>query len=373
MAGKRKTPWVWLVVAAVLLGLGAWLMRGAEPPDREPLDPIRLPTRMTREESTRATERRTWVPLVAPPDAGPAVPQPPKDPVLALMPAEVKRGVVVAEFNAIVNSELGGLMTECLFGDGDGFLGDLRDAGLDPTTKVDRVAFIDDSMVVTGDFKNAQWRQFLPREPVTKGYGRQGELVEVPKPDGGVETFATWGGQMFIAGGDEASLKRVLDRLDGTGPQVDKPVLDDSMAFGEVYGVLNAQSLARLVGKEDPAMAELVERSAKSVEVHMDVGHDVGLVADVNPSDAKTTDELRRTLGSALSLARMKAQAEGKGEEADILDMARVKAADEGGGFRLEAGLPHDYLAKSFRECIAERKARRERDARVPEPTDAGP
>ncbi|MFZ5439808.1 MAG: hypothetical protein ACOZQL_07350 [Myxococcota bacterium] len=358
MAGKRRTPWVWLVVAALLLALGAWLMRGAEPPDREPLEPVRLPTHMSRAESQRATERRTWVPLVV--DAGVlAPPAPPRDPVLALMPAHVEKGAVVAEFNAILNSELGGLMTQCLFGDGeDDFLGELRDAGLDPTTKVDRVAMIDDAMAVTGDFRNAQWRQFLPKSAVSKGYGRQGELVEVPLRDGGVDTFATWGGQMFLAG-DEAELKRILDRLDGSGPAVDKPVLDDSMAFGEVYGVLNAQSLARVLGQQDPQLADLIERSAKSVELHMDISHDVGLVADVNPSDAKTTEELRRALGSALSLARMKAQAEGKRDEADILDLARVKAAQGGGGFRLEAGLPYDYMAKTFRECVEQKKARR--------------
>ena len=102
MAQRRRTPWVWLIVAALLLAGGAWLMRGAEPPSREAPNPVRLPTRMNEAENQRADDRRTWVPMLEA-DAGVmTVPPPARDPVLAIMPSEVKRGAVVAEFNAIV-------------------------------------------------------------------------------------------------------------------------------------------------------------------------------------------------------------------------------------------------------------------------------
>ncbi len=356
MAQRRRTPWVWLIVAALLLAGGAWLMRGAEPPTREAQAPVRLPTRMNNSEHLRADNRRTWVPVYQP-DAGVvSAPAPAKDPVLALMPAEVKRAAVVAEFNAIVNSELGGLMTQCLFGEDD-LLGDLRDAGMDPITKIDRVAMIDDSVVVTGDFKNSQWKRFMPEGAVSRDYGRQGQLLEVKREDGGVQSFAVWGGQMFVAGGDETSQKAILDRLDGNGPQV-KPVLDESMAYGEVYGVIASGMLADLVGKEDSRLGETIRQSAKSVQLHMDVSHDVGLVADIESADPQKTEELRRTIGSALSLARMQAQAKGKTEEAGILDLAHVRSAEGGSGFRLEAGLPYEYMDKAFRQCIADRKER---------------
>lgn len=361
---RRRFPVLWLVLAAVLLGLGAWLMRGAEPPDREKVDPVNLPTRMTRAERERGEERRTWLPFIAP-DAGViAEPQRPRDPVLAMMPSEVKRGAVVAEFNAILNSELGGKLTDCLFGDAESasLLQDLRDAGMDPTSKIDRVAMIDDSVVVSGDFKNAQWKRFAPPglEPVSKDYGRQGQLHEITRRDGGTEFFATWGGQMFIAGGDEAELKQVLDRLEGSGPQ-GTPVIDESMAYGEVYGVVSAQPIADMVRKSDPQLATMIEQSAKSMQLHMDVGHDVGMVADIDPSNATTTDELRRSLGAALSLARMQAAAKGEKDQADILDLARVREAEAGGGFRLEAGLPNAFMSKALDECIAQRKQRAER------------
>jgi hypothetical protein len=359
MAQRRQTPWVWLVVAVVLLAAGAWIMRGAEPPERPPPAPVELPWRMSERERQRAEERRTWLAPVAF-DAGVvAPPQRPKDPVLALMPPELKRGAVVAEFNAIMNSELGGLMADCLFGDGP-FMQELRDAGLDPSTSIDRVAMVDDSMVVTGNFQGAGWRRFLPERAVSKGYGRQGELIEVSREDGGVETFAAWGGQMFIGGGTEAEQKAILDRLEGGGP-AQRPALDDSMAYGEVYGVVNASTLAQLIGTQDERLGQVIGDTAKAVQLHMDVSHDVGLVADVDAKDAQKTEELRRSLGSALSLARMQAAAKGKRDEADLLDLARVKSAHEGNAFRLEAGVPHDYMKKVLVRCAADRKARQAR------------
>lgn len=366
MARRKQTPWVWLVVAVLLLVAGAWLMRGAEPPERPPPPPVRLPTRMSGAERERAENRRVWVPPPAP-DAGALAPARPKDPVLALMPAEVKRGAVVAEFNAIMNSELGGLMADCFFGEGE-FLNELRDAGLDPVKQIDRVAMIDDSLVVTGDFKNAGWKQLLSKDAVSKGYGQRGQLIEEPRADGGVQTFAVWGDQLFIAGGDEASQKAILDRLEGGGSPQGRPVLDESMAYGEVYGVVAAEALARVLGRNDPRLAEVLRESAKHVQLHMDVSHDVGLVADVQGADPTKTEELRRTIGSALSLARMQAQAQGKKDQADLLDLARVESAGGGSSFRLAAGMPYEFMERTLQECITERQARRDRrlDAGTP-------
>lgn len=361
MALRRRNQWLWLAMAALLLALGAFLMRGAEPPTHEPPPPVRLPTKMSRAERSLADNRRTWIPQREPDDAGASVRVGPvRDPLLALMPAEVKRAALVAEFNAIVNSELGGLMTQCLSAGADDVMGALRDAGMDPTTKIDRVAIIDDSVVISGDFKNAQWRKLLDEGAVAKGHGRQGEIVEVKEPDGGVETFAAWGGQMFIAGGDEASQRAILDRLEGKGPDY-KPALDESSAYGEVYGLVSVAALAELVRGHDARLADIIAQSAKSVQLHMDISHDVGLVADIESSDAQKTEELRKTIGGLLSLARMEAQAKGKAEEAALLELAHVRSAEGGADFRLEAGLPHEFMEKMFRACIERGKRRAER------------
>lgn len=362
MATPRRRTWPWLALAAVLLGLGAWLMRGAEPEAPEPAREVRLPLRMTAAERTKGASRRTWAPEALPAATAPARR---RDPVLALVPAELQRGAVVAEFNAIVNSDLGGLMTRCLFSGsaGEEFLSSLRDAGMDPTTSIDRVAMIDDAVVLTGNFQSAAIERLLPGEVTRRDYGKKGQLLETARPDGGVISFASWGGQLLIAGGDQASQKTLLDRLDGSGPTVSS-ALDESMAYGEVYGVLTAAAFSRAFGRSDPQLAEQLSQSVKAVQLHADVTHDVGLVADVEPRDAASTDALRRSLGSALALARVNAQARGQAEQAEVLDLARVRAPDKSGAFRLEAGLPYEFLRKAFEDCIASQQ-RRDGDRRA--------
>jgi hypothetical protein len=92
--------------------------------------------------------------------------------------------------------------------------------------------------------------------------------------------------------------------------------------------------------------------------MHLDVSHDVGVVSDVAVSDPQKGDELRKAMGSALALARMQAQARGREEEARLLDLAMVRGMDQD-GFRLEAGLPHEYLKASLERCVARQRERR--------------
>jgi hypothetical protein len=215
---------------------------------------------------------------------------------------------------------------------------------------------IDDNAVVSGDFSRVPWDSF---GNVAKDYGPRAKIYE----SGEGRRFAVWNGQMLIAGRDESSIKATLDRLENGGLQQGSPVLDDSMAYGEVYGVVNSNFIATMLDKQDPRLAQLMRQAAESMQLHMDVSHDVGMVADVKPTDPTTADELRRGLGAALSLARMRAVAEGNQDEASILDLARVHGAGEGGGFRLEAGVPYEIMAKGLDECVAERARQKLRKA----------
>lgn len=332
----------------MLLTLGAWLMLGAEPPEHERPD-VRMPTRQSRDEALRSASRTTL--LVAAPDAGPGIAAPltRRDPLLAIMPPTVKRVAMVAEINAIVSSELGGMMMSCLF-DGSDQLARFRDAGLDPMTTFDRLAFIDDSLVLTGNFKNAAWRQFAPSNALSTGYGKQGELIEWAEEDGGTDSFATWGGQMFIAADSPAEAKAIIDRLEGSGPTV-PGVLDESMAYGEMYGVVAGNEMARLIGRADPTLGATVRGAAKGAQVHLDVSHDVGMVVDIDSNNPAAAEDLRKAMSSGLSLARVQAKARGD-SSLEVLDLAKVHGASGGSGFRLEAGMPHEQLKKYLQQCI---------------------
>lgn len=355
-AASSRRAWRWLGAAVLLLVLAAALMFSGDPPIPHEYSEANLPKRMSDDERLRNDQRRTLLELPQLNDAGRIVAPapPPRDPVLAIMPAEIKRVAVVAEFNAIVNSDIGTLMMDCLFKGDEGderFLNSLRDAGLDPTRNIDRLALIDDAFVVTGSFKSVPFGELGGTKPTTKDYGRQGKIYEWPQPDGGTATGATWGDQMLIGGVDEASLKTILDRLDSSNARPATQALSEDQAYGEVFGVVTADAVSELIGRQDQQLADTFRSAAKNVQLHADVSHDVGLVADIDGADSEKTEQLRRALGGALSLGRMQAQAKGRTDEAQLLDSASVAAAGNG-RFRMQAGLPYEYMKKVFQDCV---------------------
>lgn len=372
---RARRRWPWLLAAALLLAAGGWLMLSTEPPLPLEGPPVSLPRHITHEEATRNYGRRSWFPPVAVDDAGLmlAPPPTPRDPVMAALPSEVKKAAIVIEANAIRNSELGDLLVDCMFaGDDPMLLPTLRDAGLDPLTQIDRIAVADKTLIVSGDFSKTRWEDLTQGDyrPPTS-YGRRGELFEALPGDGGAHrgggAMALWNKQLVVFGDDPEALKQVLDRLDGSGP-AHTSVLSESQAYGEVYGVLQAEALAELVGRDDERLGDVIRQSAKQVELHVDVSRDVGMVADVRGGDETKAEELRRSLGSALALARLRAKTNGEDDDAKILDFARVRSAEGSSSFRLEAGLPHDYLVSSLKRCVAEKSNRRAERLR-----DAGP
>ncbi len=365
MTRARRRGWWWLVLAAALLALGAWLMLGAEPPPRPPPPYVSLPRKMTPVEATRVVERRTWTaPAVDAGEVAMAPPARPRDPLLSLMPEKVERGAVVAEVNAILNSELGGLFLDCVTSGRRGELDVMADAGFDPRVHLDRVAIIDDTFVMTGQFGS------IPLEPgtVTKDYGPRAKLLEFPGT--GKRSAGLWNNQLMVVGGDEATTRALLDRLE-RGETKSRPVLDDSQAYGEVYGVIGPQALADLVSDDDPKVRDLLVGATKGLSLHVDVSHDVGVVADVQANDATKTDELRKSIGGLLSIARLRAQNRGRDDQAELLDLARVRAGD-GAGFRVEAGVPHELVKSMLQRCV-DRQQRRavERATRAKEPRPA--
>ncbi len=357
MARPRKR-WPWLVVAAVLLALGAWLMTGAEAPIPE-RPTVSMPRRMKSDERTRNTDRETWVPVAQLDDAGLPVMKAvrPLDPVLAAMPPTVKYAAVVVEANAIRHSAIGDLLIDCLFAGRPEMLDELRDAGLDPLSSVDRISMADSTMLVSGNFSSADVKTMLHAES-SQQWGRHSTLFERRAPNGQSSVAGVWNQQLLVIGRNAEDVKATLDRLEGTG-STEPPVLKPEDAYGEMYGTLTGAGLARMVSEDNPALAKVITESAGRVSLHADVTRDVGLVADIEGSDPRKTEDLRKALGSALTLTRLQAKAEGQSDEAEILQMARVGSAEDGNQFRLEAGLPFAYLEKNLKLCAERGRARR--------------
>ncbi len=358
MASKRRGR-LWLVVAVAMIGLAAWLALSGEAPAGTEKPDIYLPRRATAAETEKIKERRTIaepLPTVLP-DASVVMPKKslrPLDPVLAALPSKFEKGAVVIEANALRHSDLGELMIDCLFA-GDkarSFLADSADAGIDPINGIDRMAMVDNSLMISGDFSRVSPSRFTAKGEATK-WGADTLLWD---EDDGTGVMGLWKQQMFFFAPTLEEARKISDRLDGRIEQDVAPALTEANAYGEIYGKMNPETIAKLVEADNPQLSQLIRVAASNVELHVDASHDVGVVADIGGSMPEQTDELRKALGVALSLARLKAKADGKDREAAMMDLTKVAKADQKGRFRLEMGLPYEFLAKEFRECAERRR-----------------
>ncbi|MBN1206223.1 MAG: hypothetical protein JXB05_15005 [Myxococcaceae bacterium] len=369
---KRRRGGIWLALAVVLLAVGAWLMftgQGDEPPPQAPK--VDFPRRMRQEEWKRAERRRTQV-LALAPDAGPteATPRRPRDPVLAALPRGKGKSAVVIEANALRHSPIGELLVDCLMRDGGKRMDAFRQfSGVDPLQDLDRLVITDDGLILSGNFGNARFKELF-KERVSSDYGPGARVYEpgsivVTLPDGGTgrgqgdETVATWNDQLLVVGDTPGAVKDVLDRVEGRGSD-EPPVISEGSTYGEMYGVVSVEQLARMLGRDQPELADQLREVADSVELHLDARSDVAMVAEIRGSDEAKVTDLGKSLGAALSVARLKAQADGNKDLAQLLDFAQVQP--DGSEFKLELAVPIDAIRERLAFC---------RDAGQP-PREAG-
>ena len=349
--GRR---WLWLLAAGLLVIAAAWLVRIPEP--RAPLarPELEMPRQLRPEERQRML-KRLQPPVV---DAGVHRAEV-RDPMLAALSAGAAGSGVVLEVNALRNSPLGELLLQCLAGrEGRGnALEALQRMGIDPLRDVDRVGITQHGLVVSGDFRRANWEGLLGSATGTP-YGERGQITAVdPRGEGGGQLIATrWGDSLLHLGDSAEDGKRVLDAVEGRGPQP-QPLLSPEQSYGELYGVVSGADLARTLGGSEPWAEALVEAASK-VEVHLDARRDVALVADVSGEDARKLEDLGKTLGGALALARAQARAQGDADAAELLSFARVSPT-HGNALSLEVALPLEAVAKRLAFCRGDADAGR--------------
>jgi hypothetical protein len=238
--------------------------------------------------------------------------------------------------------------------------------GIDVLEDLDRVAITPEGLVLSGHFADARWDEAFP-EALRSSHGEQGQLFERPGgrvmlPDGGSRdeppvAFGVWNDSLLTMGTPD-EVRRSLDRLEGRGEPGEAP-LDESLAYGELYGVLGVAELLELFdGADDQGLREQLSRAASRVELHADATSDVGLVARFHGDDPSALEDLGKTMGGLLAGARIKALAEGEDEAARLLEMANVQPRD--GSFNLELALPRSFLEEQKEVCRARNAARDE-------------
>ncbi len=361
--GRRRK---WMVLAVVLFAVAAVLMftgQGEELPQPKP--EVKFPNRMRKDDWARAEKRRTYL---SPVDAGTAAAQPlkPRDPVLDALPRGEGKTAVIIEANAIRHSPLGELLLECMMRRGGKDLERFKkETGVDPLEDVDRLVVMDEGLMVSGHFGDSRVKDLLTEQGATSyDYGNESRIFEPPTTytlrDGGTGTrqgpsmaMGVWNDQMIVFGRSPDGVKDVIDRVEGRGPDQHRPpVITEGSTYGEMYGVVSVEQFTKLLPPEQREMAERLREAAQDVELHMDVRQDFAMVAEVSGADEDKVKDLSKSLGGALSMARMQAQAEGEKELAELLDFAKVQPGST--GFKLELAVPLEVIQKQLAWCKEE-------------------
>lgn len=369
---------LWLVFAVVLFGLAAWLMLSGQGEEETPAPAkVAFPNRLRPEERERMEKRRTYVMPTAV-DAGTvAAQQPalPRDPLLAALPRGKGKTAVVIEANAIRHSPLGEMLLECLMRrEGAELEKFKKETGVDPFQDLDRMVLTDDGVILSGNFGDKRLKELLASRDATHyDYGSGARLYEHSYertlPDGRVERrtappVGMWNDQMLVFGKNPNGVKEVIDRMEGRGPD-EPPVISEGSTYGEMYGVISVQQLKKLFPPDQQELAAKLAEVAENVELHVDASSDFAMTAQVKGPNADKVTDLGKSLGGALSLARMKAQADGNNEMAQLLDFAKVRP--DGNEFKLELAVPLEVIKQQLAFC------REQQDAKDSKPQEAQP
>jgi len=351
----------WLLAAAVLLALAAYLMsRQGQAPDASPRAQVEFPRRLRAPEFQRMEKRKTLPPL---PSAALASAQETRrrDPLISALPGNNGGTVLVIEANAIRHSPIGELLVQCFAarGRGDPVAQFQEQTGIDLLKDLDRIAITEKGMIVSGSFQNARWDKTFG-EARASSYGEQGAIYSPAPhslPDGGPAEpmMGIWNGQLIIIGENGDDVRSAVDRVEGRAP-VRAPALPEESSYGEIYGVISAEQLAPLISGNDLALAERLRRVAERIEIHVDTRKDVALAAHVSGRDAAAVSDLGKSLGAMLSLARLHPEVRQNPDLAELLDLARIEPGD--GHFDLELALPMEFLEKQLASCRGENPAR---------------
>jgi hypothetical protein len=199
----------WLLLALLLFGLAAWLMRGEEREEKlDRAEQVQIPRYVRPPERERIVRRRTLgVPDagLGPPELGDEHGRPPADPMLRALPPKKGQGAIVIEANALRNSPLGERILACIDGHDRQELDSLKQhAGFDLLTDLDRIALSGSTLLMSGNFGGLKLDELSGGQ--REAYGSRGQIAA---RDGSNEVIGVWDDQLVILGGSRAEVEAI--------------------------------------------------------------------------------------------------------------------------------------------------------------------
>jgi hypothetical protein len=346
-------------MALVAAGLVAWLaLRGPE--EQRPVA-VAEPSQPARRASLQApvaapVPRR---PVVVEPAVAPAPAHvPTADPVLTALSTTKLGTALVLEVSALLHVPVGRLAVDCFRHhlSSENPLQKLRDrTNVDALRDVDRVALMDEGLVLSGHFAGARWDRLFDEVEATP-YGTRSTYFEPReridakgrryKPTS--ERYASVGDGLLFIGNTEKQTHHTVDVIEGREP-APAPLLTSAQAYGELYGILAGKVVANMVPREQGELREVVREVVDNVEVHVDASRDVRITVDIQLLDVARTDELAAFIEAGLVMSRQKVRKAGPPLVATLLE--RTRLVRDGGPLRLETDVPLETLERDLAYC----------------------
>jgi hypothetical protein len=332
--------YAWLVAFAVLLAVAAFLMaQGDKPQKPERVLKAEFPRHAQGWEEERNRKRRTLPPLA--PQGGEEAPALTKrDPLVVALPSDPKKSTVVFEVAALKESPIGQIWLDCMLArevrdGGRGGRDEFKERfGIDPFEDVERVGVSSGKVAVLSVASGAAAfdRSGWPKQ----NHGEKGVIYE--GEEGSV--MATWGDEIVLAGQDRLAIEEAIERLESKQPST--PAIPDWSMYGDIYGKLSPEDLADMIPEDQPELAAQLRAAVQGVDLHVDASEDVAIVADVNGSKGEDVNDLAKSFGAALSVARAGAEQRGDERLSELLEFANVRPRE--GRFSVDVALPLDVL-----------------------------
>jgi len=355
----KKKNVIWIALAVLMFAAATWLMSSGRKAPENTGKQISFPRRLKPDEYRRmkARQRQLMLRMVAgrsdemQEGSQSAV----YDPMLvALSVSEQRDTMLIFETAELAGSPVVRMLINCMPEESVQDLNRLKEeTGIDPFENLERAAVTGDMMLLEGDFEAARWENIFD-EYKSENYGDSGVIHRPPGGgDGGkaTETYAVWNNEMLIRAQDEESSRKVIDLLEGR-EEYGGSVFEPEDTYGQIYGRIAVEDALNFFPDTDDDMAARFSQAVDSIGFHLDATEDVALVADMSGQQPEMTRDVASSLGGALSLARMKARAEGQEDLAEFLDFARIDP-DEG-SFSMELALPIEYIRERLGECAGE-------------------